>query len=252
MFRGVAAGLILALDAKPTTWNVRTASALTAERIAEAMSTMACLGVLMAVVSPGGAGPAQHMLGLTIKAGKKWSCEIDIALSTSRSGPPTVVLGEVKSYRDSIQANDLENLGKVQTYLRGKGIECVVLAGTLREQFEDDERRALRTFCERSPVEPVGGDGRIQPVLPIVFTARDLSVPDRSKEHPVSWEDGRFGLLNLAQESCRRNLGLESVDYFHDNGALCCSIVWTHAAGQEASISSSDTERATPRPTARS
>ena len=206
-------GLILATDSKPSTWNARPAGSLSAARIAETMPVMACLNVLRVVVSPGGVSHANHMLGLTITEGRKWACEVDLALSTSRTGEPIVVIGEVKSYRDSITVTDLVNLRKVQTYLRQSGVECIVLAATLRPQFEDEELRELRTFCEQSPAIPVGNGGVLQPVLPIVFTAEDLSLPEFSDGHPASWENGRFGLLNLAQESCRRNLGLEEVKY---------------------------------------
>lgn len=219
-------GLILGATGASPTWHYRTASSLTADRLAEAMPIMACLSALSAALDPGHLRTAPHILGLSLKGGKTWSCEIDLAMVTNKIGAPIVIVGEIKSYRDSITATDLANLAKVQDYLRSVGIECLVMAATLREKLEAEEHQVLRQYCEHSPAEPVLGHN-FRPVLPIIFTGTDLSVPEHAAGHPTGWAPGMYDLLDLAEQSCRRNLGLAAVNYSGGDTTTRWALTWT-------------------------
>ncbi len=215
-------GLITSL-AKHTCWNYRPANALTAADIAETMPIMASIDVLLSLLKPVG-GSLPYVLGVKVADGKGWSCEIDVVLLANLSGTPLAILGEVKSYRDSITATDLANLAKVQNEFRAAGFECLILASTLRERLEADELRALREACELSPADPVVRYGGLKPVLPLVFTAADLSAPERGDEHPGRWRTPDF--FDVAVESCRRNLGLQRVDFVGDHIESKWAPVW--------------------------
>ncbi|MET9648713.1 hypothetical protein ABZZ44_00260 [Streptomyces sp. NPDC006460] len=204
-------GWILGLSGKNADWHYRPASALTASRLAETMPIMASLNVLRSLLS-GFTGSTGAQLGLTISEGKSWACEIDVALFASERGAPLVIIGEVKSYRDSITTTDLKNLAKVQQHLRSRGIECLVLVATLRKKFEADELEALRSFAENSPPDSVFNFGQVRPVLPIALTSESLSTPPFSEGHPTHWDRPTLEVLGLAEASCKRNLGLSRVE----------------------------------------
>jgi hypothetical protein len=143
-------------------------------------------------------------------------CEVDIAAILDDGGLPVAVVGEAKHYRESIDANDLANLGRIQRHFRQRGIECLVLAAVMRDNIRQEEADALRAFAQR-PLNTLPTRSAVEPVLPIVLTGKDLSVPE-SDQHPIRWASG-YGVMRLAQESCRRNLGLATVDNaFDENG----------------------------------
>ncbi|WP_328550294.1 hypothetical protein [Streptomyces sp. NBC_00366] len=217
-------GFILGLSGKAQDWHYRPAGALTAERIAETMAVMASKNVLREILSPSG-GAVGGVLGLKISAGKKWSCEIDVSLFSSRYGVPTAVIGEIKSYRDPITVTDLSNLALVQDRLRCNRLEAVIVIGTLRDELDFDEIHAIRDACENAPSERVYS-GELRPALPIVLTSADLSVPMFNRQHPLSWSHS-FDILHLAEESCRRNLGLMSLEYDRSPGPAKWTFDWT-------------------------
>jgi hypothetical protein len=102
----------------------------------------------------------------------------------------------------------LANLRHVQEHLRSKGIECLILAATNRDRLTPDERSTLRDFCADLP-EPVHQRDFMTPVAPIVLTGRELAAPPFTDLHPHRWIalQGWKGILDLAVESCRHNLG---------------------------------------------
>ena len=213
-------GLILSLHHQ-NPWHYKTAGTLTAEQIAETMPIMAAVNVLHGLFRTAG-GDCPHVLGLKVTEGKAWSCEVDLALLADERGAPLVVIGEVKSYLDPISTADLANLAKLQRYFRSEGFECVILAATLHERIEGEELRALRQACEQAPHGSVDRFASLHPVLPLVLTAKELSAPEHTDHHPNSW--GVYDILEQAQESCRRNLGLSDVDYI---GGGAWRLSWT-------------------------
>ncbi|NNJ06695.1 hypothetical protein HHX38_21545, partial [Streptomyces sp. PKU-MA01144] len=148
-------------------------------------------------------------LGVEVKMPGE-DCEIDIISIHDDNGLPTVVVGEVKSRMDSIEEEDLEHLGKVQRHLRSNGIECVALVAVMRD-LRSSEKEILRRFSER-PLTNLPRRSQILPVLPIVFTVGDLSVPYLGEGHPAKEMAGYEGVLTLAEHSCRRNLGLVTLE----------------------------------------
>ncbi|MEU1577536.1 hypothetical protein ABZ519_41640 [Streptomyces collinus] len=181
-------------------WIYRLTGNLSADRIAEIMPVAATTSVLADLLSRG-KGSLPHAYGIVLEE-KGWKCEVDVAVLADGEERPFVILGEVKSYRDSIDENDLNNLIKVQDFLNSKGVGCFVLAATLREEFSEEEVADLRHACE--VLDSSGGS------LPIVLTGKQLSVPRLHPEYPASW-DSRFSIPNFARESCERNLGLSDV-----------------------------------------
>ena len=204
-------GLALALHRRDG-WRYRLAANLAPDRLRSALPIAAALNVVATSHRAGGGAGMPHVLGLTVES-KGWRCEIDIA-ATVLDGPTTVVvIGEVKGGSDQIDPTDMENLARVQAALRGEGVEALILAATTRAALTPDERSLLRSVCEEAP-ERLHRSGSSGPALPIVLTERDLSTPWISEDHPWRW--GGIGgrvLEGVATESCKRNLGLNEVDY---------------------------------------
>lgn len=204
-------GFALGIEGRPVDWHYRAARSLTAESVAETMSLLACLGVLTTSTN-GDHELTASVLGLTVSEGKKWSCEIDIAFFVNSLGAPHVIIGEAKSHRDSISADDMANLARVQEYLRSRSIECFVMATTLRERLEEGEVSMLRKHCEQVQLRAILRHD-IRPVLPIVLTGKDLSSPYFHDNHPSTWGRITSDLVELAEESCKRNLDLTGISY---------------------------------------
>jgi hypothetical protein len=156
-----------------------------------------------------------HVLGLKLISPDR-PCEADIVLAVDDLGVPIVIVGEVKS-QNPLDVDDFANLANVQEYLRSRNIECFVLAATLQDRFQQEELTMLRGFCENPPDAIYRRYRGSDPVLPMVLSNRDVSAPEHSDEHPMSWmrqSPGReFGMIGLAIESCRRNLGLADISY---------------------------------------
>ena len=204
-------GYVSVKTSNTVSWCYRPASALTPERIAETLPVMACLNVIHRIMRQY-AGTLPYRLGVTVADSRKsWSCEIDAMVLGDIRGAPAVVIGEVKSYRDSITEEDLVNLKLVQNRFREAGLDCVVFIGTLHESLNDGELSALRAFCEQAPADFVWPRSSAAPVMPLVLTAQDLSLPQTHPDHPASWLRGGE-LFDVAVESCRRNLGLRRWD----------------------------------------
>ncbi len=120
----------------------------------------------------------------------------------------------------------MANLTKVQRYFRSEGFECVILAATLHERIEGEELKALRQACEQAPHRSLDRFASLRPVLPLVLTAKELSAPEHTDQHPNSW--GLYDILEQAEESCRRNLGLSDLDYL---GGGAWRLSWAERAG---------------------
>jgi hypothetical protein len=95
-------------------WLYQVAGHVGHDRLSEALPVMAALQVLSA--RNYGRGPGiPYALGWAVK-GPQLDCEVDIAAVVDYHGLPAVVIGEVKSWKDSIDLNDLANLGKIQQH----------------------------------------------------------------------------------------------------------------------------------------
>jgi hypothetical protein len=207
-------------------WVYRLTGNLSAEKIAEIMPVVAVLSVLSAAL--GRNKNLTHSFGLIVNEGK-WKCEIDVAFIIDWSERPLVVVGEVKSYRDAIDLNDLENLTKVQGYLRSNGFECVILVATLRERFADQEVIDIRSVSQQVASGRRGSS--INPLLPLVLTESDLSLPYGHEKGLDRW-DSRFNIFGLAEESCRKNIGLTGVRPIDRHGDGGSEITWETIWGE--------------------
>jgi hypothetical protein len=84
--------------------------------------------------------------------------------------------------------------------------------------LRDDEISVLRDLAHRPPLA-LFDDSLIESVLPIVLTERDLSATRFDQHHPSLWSPAD-GVLGLAAESCRRNLGMTGLDPGQDQDGL--------------------------------
>ena len=129
-------------------WLYQLAGHVGHDRLSEALPVMATLQVLCSSTYAG-ESMIPYVLGWEVK-GPQLDCEVDIAAVLNYRGLPAVVLGEVKNWQDPIDTNDLNNLGRIQQHLRGKGVECFILAAVMRG-LRDDETNALRDLAQRPP-----------------------------------------------------------------------------------------------------
>ena len=197
-------GLALGMKANGRNdWLYQVAGHVGHERLSEALPVMATLQVLCSR-SYYRESLTPFVLGWAVK-GPALECEADIAAVLDYRGRPAVIVGEVKSRMKSIDVNDLSHLKTIQQHIRDKGVECFVLAAVMRE-LREDETRALRDLAQRPP-RTLPEDTAIEPVLPIVLTERNLSATRYDQHHPGTWAPAD-GVVGLAKESCRQNLGM--------------------------------------------
>ncbi|HUC25927.1 MAG TPA: hypothetical protein VMA73_24750 [Streptosporangiaceae bacterium] len=141
----------LAMGMKPgrrNEWRYQLAGHVGTERLREALPVMASLQVLCSG-SPYRESMIPYVLGWAVK-GPNLDCEVDLAAVLDYRGMPVVVIGEIKSRQGAIDLNDLEKLRQVQQQIRGRGVECFVMAAVMRE-LSGDETRTLREFARRPP-----------------------------------------------------------------------------------------------------
>jgi hypothetical protein len=219
----VPLGLALALAGKRTDWVYRLAGSVREDRLRETLPLMAALSAFSGWTGFTTPSTVPHALGLDVRTGAG-SSEVDLAVVLDDRGRPVIIVGEAKSWRDEVDRNDLENLVHIQDHFRGKGIECLLLAATLRDELTPTERAALRAVCDAAP--RTLERHHLNPALPIVLTGRDLSLPMEDKGHPTKWGDWRPDAPSLAIESCKRNLGLKSVTWKWDAAEPQLGLDW--------------------------
>ena len=192
---------------KSNDWLYQLAGHIDQSRLSEALPVMATLQLLASYrfLSP---SIVPYVLGWTVQ-GPSLDCEVDIAVAVDERGLPTVIIGEAKHRLDSIDANDLNNLKRIQDHIREIGVECFILTAILRD-LRQEEIGALREFASRPP-NTLPTRSSIEPVLPIILTEKDLSVTQLDEQYPTRWTPGD-GTVGLAKESCRRNLGMITLD----------------------------------------
>ncbi len=103
-------------------WLYQIAGHVGHERLSEALPVMAALQVLCSR-SYYRESMIPHVLGWAVR-GPGLECEADIAAVLDCRGLPALIIGEVKSWQDSIDVNDLNNLRRIQQHIRGQGVEC--------------------------------------------------------------------------------------------------------------------------------
>ena len=67
---------------------------------------------------------------------------------------------------------------------------------------------------------------QLLPVLPIILTTQNLSAPPHDEHHPGLWSP-TDGIPGIAQELCKRNLGLESTEVERDNETWRFAAKWS-------------------------
>jgi len=217
----------LALGKRPNgrnEWLYQLAGHVGHDRLSEALPVMATLQVLCSRSYE--RGPMiPYVLGWAVK-GPQLDCEVDIAAVLDYHGIPALVIGEIKSWQGSVDVNDLNNLKKIQAHIRGQGVECFILASVMRE-LRDDEISALRDLAQHPPNTILTGSA-IEPVLPIVLTERNLSATWSGQNHPTHWSPAD-GVLGLAKESCRANLGMTGLEPDPDSEEFRFRPIWSSA-----------------------
>ncbi len=198
-------------------WRFQLADGITKNLMTETRPVMAAVSILASYhqeLFPTSLLPASSGTTMTCHLGIKFRFqpeprEVDLVAVLDDGAQPVVVIAEAKGGLsiqpgDLINDDDIDLLTEIQTYLRGHGIECFLMAAVMRDHLEPSERDALKKLCARPPMTLNDRQGFIHPVLPIVLTGADLKQPPFSNEHPHRWS--RHGLPGLAMESCRRSL----------------------------------------------
>jgi hypothetical protein len=217
-------GLALALGAPGSPWLYRLAANIPPERLRSTLPVMAALAILREY-RVGSTPTLPHVLGLEVHA-PEWKCELDITAAIMDGPSTVVVIGEVKGGRDPIDQNDLDNLTRVQSALRAKDIETLILAATTRSELRPEEHTALRALCERAP-ERLRWRGGAAPALPLVLLGQDLSAPWMTENHPWHWSPpGGPPLGEIALQSCRRNLGLIAAEFYNVGSSRRLRLQW--------------------------
>jgi hypothetical protein len=152
-------------------------------------------------------------------------CEIDFLIFLQDADLPAVIISEAKAGDPGrpapsalLSSDDLAHLETVQDSFRVLGIDCWICFATTRPTLEQSEIDLLRRSCERSLTPVFDFEGLLLPVLPIVLTGEDLSVPALDEHHPARRVHGHFPRLPaLGKDTCQRYLGLADVDYAVDN-----------------------------------
>ena len=223
-FCGEHFSLALALftAGKSADWRYRIAGHVARSRLEGALPVIATGSILASMA--GSWRPALQTFGLR-DAQPNWAYEIDV-FAIVDSFSPEVVVAEVKCMR-AIDAADVEKLERIQSHLRDRNVECFVLIASLREKLHNAEVELLRAHCERR-MELLRDNHLPSPVmLPIIFTAAELSAHEHSDNHPVRWAEPGSVAWTIAFESCRRHLGLERIDAVPTGNSMRYEFVWS-------------------------
>jgi len=198
--------LALSLSLSKSRWRYRLASHLGPEKVKALLPALATMSLLGQMSTRHG-GAMTHAFGVDFMFAGNKRIEADIV---AYLGSPdwTVVLGEVKN-SNWIDVNDVENLEELQRRLSDKSVRSILTFATLKDRLAPVEVAVLRALVERS-TEVTTAFGGFAPRLPLVLTARDLSLPWDNDQHPTKWTQAgtQDRIFTTAIESCKRNLGL--------------------------------------------
>lgn len=235
-FCGESFRLALSLALSKPRWRYRLASHLGPEKVKALLPALATMS-LLGQMSTGRGGAMTHAFGVDFKFAGRKRVEADIVAYLGRPDW-TVVIGEVKN-SNWIDANDVENLEELQRRLSNKSVRSILTFATLKDRLAPEEAAALRALVERSTTVTTAFGGLV-PRLPLVLTARNLSLPPFEDQHPTRWtQPGTHdGIFATAIESCKRNLGLVDLKFGSADGGHPFECSWqdpqqggTHSGG---------------------
>ena len=206
---------------RPAAWAMRVMPALDEAHFSETIPVMAALSVFHAACGKSFTGTGMtYLVGAELVAGAM-ECEIDFMILLQDAQLPAVIISEAKAGDPGhpaqsalLSSDDLAHLEAVQDSIRALGIDCWICFATTRSALEQSEIELLRRSCERSLTPVFDFQGSLLPVLPVVLTGDDLSVPAFDECHPARRVHEHFPRLPaLGKDTCQRQLGLADVDY---------------------------------------
>jgi hypothetical protein len=210
---------------RPAAWAMQAMPAMDEAHFNETVPVMAALSVFHAACGKGFSGSGMlHLTGVELAKGPA-KCEIDFMIFMQDAELPAVIVGEAKSGHPDhpapgalLTSDDLAHLEAVQDSFRALGIDCWICFATTRPSLQQSEIDILRRSCERSLTPVFDFEGLLLPVLPVVLTGEDLSVPVMDDRHPVRRVHGDFPRLPaLGKDTCQRRLGLSDVEFAGDS-----------------------------------
>ncbi|TCN53511.1 hypothetical protein EV641_106156 [Rhodococcus sp. SMB37] len=213
-FCGSDVRLALALALTKPEWKYRLAGHLSESRVKAFLPAMAVSSVLGSMYRLEGP-PAVHVFGLEIQLSNHGQVEVDIA-TIMHEDRWIVLLGEVKNH-NPIDSNDVKNLFALCGALSRKEIPAIPLFATFKATFSAEERDVIRTAMDAEP-RSISLHGRQVPLTPLLLTHRDMSLPHYHEDHPHRWfkPGSGTGIVGIALESNKRNLGLLNVTWPED------------------------------------
>ncbi|WP_460968430.1 hypothetical protein [Pedococcus soli] len=191
------------LASRAHTWQLRLAGHLGQAQVQAMIPVLATVGQLAHLTQVEG-GLDCHDLGLMVMKGSR-RAEADV-VAILPGVEPALVLGEVKS-RNRVDAKDVGNLEWLRDNVRLDSMRTQLLFATTKDDFGDEERALLRDHCQRQAVRE-DEFGRPTVAFPLLLTGRDLFLPWMDDDNIWRAGPGR-GLSGIAEESCRRRLGLD-------------------------------------------
>ncbi|HUY51005.1 MAG TPA: hypothetical protein VMV92_35755 [Streptosporangiaceae bacterium] len=210
---------------RPAAWDMKVMPALGEAHFNETVPVMAALSVFQAAFSKGMSGSGMLYLVGAELTNSALKCEIDFMIMIQDAELPAVVIGEAKAGNPDAPAqsallsnDDLAHLETIQDSFRAIGIDCWICFATTRPSLQPSEADLLRRSCERSLTPVFDFQGSLLPVLPIILTGEDLSVPTLDERHPARRVHAHFPRLPaLGKDTCQQHLGLTDVGFATDN-----------------------------------
>ena len=210
---------------RPAAWAMRVPPALDEAHFSETIPVMAALSVFHTTCGRDFTGTGMTYLVGAELISSATKCEIDFMIFIQDAELPAVIISEAKAGNPDrpapgalLSSDDLTHLEAVQDSFRALGIDCWICFATTRPALEQSEIDLLRRSCERSLTPVFDFQGSLLPVLPIVLTGQDLSVPTFDEHHPAYRVHGHFPRLPaLGHDTCQRHLGLAEIDYKTDS-----------------------------------
>lgn len=176
---------------RPAAWAMRVIPALDHAHFSETIPVMAALSVFHAACGKGFTGSGMTYLVGAELVTSAMDCAIDFMIMIQDAELPAVVISEAKAGNPDhpaqsalLNSDDLAHLEAVQDSFRALGIDCWICFATTRTALEQSEIDPLRRSCERSLTPVFDFQGSLLPVLPIVLTGGDMSVPAFDEHHP--------------------------------------------------------------------
>jgi hypothetical protein len=218
--------LALHLTALRPEWRLALHKDVQPERLFETMPVMAALSLIAGARGYGG-DELHSAVGIHVSR-EGLECELDVVVASREREFPLVIIGECKSFRDSITDTDVTNILKVQRAFLDKGSECYVLFATMRERFSSEEVKALRQVAQTVPsTSPFRPRQSLDPIAPLLLDGRTLSTHSFSESSLLRAGGGLRSLSSLGVASCMRVLGLAGYAYEGNKGRDHFTASWT-------------------------